>query len=41
MLHHTFDLDLDDPLRFVWPEVYKNEDTLLAHLATQQKVHIS
>ncbi len=33
MLHHTFDQDLDDPLRFVWSEVYKNDDGLLAHLA--------
>ena len=33
MLHHTFDKDSDDPLRFVWSEVYKNDDALLAHLA--------
>ena len=33
MLHHTFDQDPDDPLRFVWSEVYKNDDALLAHLA--------
>ena len=33
MLHHTFDHDPDDPLRFVWSEVYKNDDALLAHLA--------
>ena len=26
MLHHTFDQDPDDPLRFVWSEVYKNDD---------------
>ena len=31
MLHHTFDQDPDDPLSFVWSEVYKN-DSLLAHL---------
>ena len=31
MLHHTFDQDHDDPLRFVWSEVYKNDDALLAH----------
>ena len=29
MLHHTFDQDPDDPLRFVWSEVYKNDDALL------------
>ncbi len=33
MLHHTFDQNPDDPLRFVWSEVYKNDDALLAHLA--------
>ncbi len=33
MLHHTFDQDPDDPLRFLWSEVYKNDNTLLAHLA--------
>ena len=33
MLHHTFDQDPDDPLRFVWSEVYKNDEALLAHLA--------
>ena len=33
MLHHTFDQDPDDPFRFVWSEVYKNDDALLAHLA--------
>ena len=32
-LHHTFDQDPDDPLSFVWSEVYKNVDALLAHLA--------
>ena len=29
----TFDKDPDDPLRFVWSEVYKNDKALLAHLA--------
>ena len=29
MLYHTFDQDPDDPLRFVWSEVYKNDDALL------------
>ena len=33
MLHHTFDQDPDDTLRFVWSEVHKNDDALLAHLA--------
>ncbi len=33
MPHHTFDQDPDDPLHFVWSEVYKNDDALLAHLA--------
>ena len=33
MIHNTFDQDTDDPLRFVWSEVYKNDDALLAHLA--------
>ncbi len=33
MLHHTFDQDTDDLLRFVWSEVYKNDDALLAYLA--------
>ena len=32
MLHHTFDQDPDDPLCFVWSEVYKNDNALLAHL---------
>jgi autoinducer 2-degrading protein len=25
MLHHTFDQDPDDPLKFVWSEVYKDD----------------
>ncbi|WP_269625509.1 putative quinol monooxygenase [Prochlorococcus marinus] len=33
MLHHTFDQDPENPLRFVWSEVYKNDDAFLAHLA--------
>ena len=32
-LHHTFDQDHDDPLSFVWSEVYKNDDAFLAYLA--------
>ena len=31
ILHHTFNQDPDDPLRFVWSKVYKNDDALLAH----------
>ena len=34
MLHHTFDQDPNDPLCFVWSEVYKNDDALLAMNAT-------
>ena len=33
MIHHTFDQDPDDPLAFVWSEVYANDSALLAHLA--------
>ena len=33
MLHHTFDQDPDNPFCFVWSEVYKNDEALLAHLA--------
>ena len=33
MLHHTFDQDPNVSPRFVWSEVYKNDDALLAHLA--------
>jgi len=33
MLHHTFDQDPENQLCFVWSEVYKNDDTFLAHLA--------
>ena len=36
MLYHNFDQDPDDPLRFVWSEVYKNDDALLAHLANPE-----
>ena len=32
MLHHTFDQDPDDPLAFVWSEVYKSDEALLKHL---------
>merc|ERR550537_2096227 len=32
MLHHTFDQDPDDPLAFVWSEVYADDAALLAHL---------
>ena len=33
MLHHTFDQDPDNPLCFVWSEVYKNDEAFIAHLA--------
>ncbi len=33
MLHHIFDKDSDDHLCFVWSEVNKNDDALLAHLS--------
>ena len=33
MLHHTFDQDPENHLRFVWSEVYKNDEAFLAHLA--------
>ena len=29
MLHHTFDQDPEDPLSFVWSEVFKNDDAFL------------
>ncbi len=32
MLHHTFDQDPENPLSFVWSEVFKNDDAFLAHL---------
>ena len=32
MLHHTFDQDPEDPLSFVWSEVFKNDEAFLAHL---------
>tara|TARA_E500000075_G_C6745173_1_gene200230 strand:+ start:188 stop:451 length:264 start_codon:yes stop_codon:yes gene_type:complete len=32
MLHHTFDQDPEDPLCFVWSEVFKNDDAFLVHL---------
>tara|TARA_S200000501_G_C20329328_1_gene528099 strand:- start:138 stop:521 length:384 start_codon:yes stop_codon:yes gene_type:complete len=33
MLHHTFDQDPDNPLRFVWSEVYKDDQAFLTHLS--------
>ena len=33
MLHHTFDQDPQNPLRFVWSEVYKNDEAFISHLA--------
>tara|TARA_Y100001936_G_scaffold9826_1_gene8781 strand:- start:498 stop:890 length:393 start_codon:yes stop_codon:yes gene_type:complete len=32
MLFHNFDKDPDDPLGFVWSEVYTNSDALIAHI---------
>jgi quinol monooxygenase YgiN len=33
MLHHTFDSDPTDPYAFVWSELYKDDASLLFHLA--------
>ena len=33
MLHHTFDQDPENPLCFVWSEVYKNDEAFIDHLA--------
>ncbi len=33
MLHHTYDQDPENPLCFVWSEVYKNDEAFFAHLA--------
>ena len=32
MLFHNFDKDPDDPLRFVWSEVYTDSNALIAHI---------
>ena len=32
MLFHNFDADPSDPLPFTWTEVYKNHDSLIAHI---------
>jgi len=32
MLFHNFDKDPDDPLGFVWSEVYTDSDALIAHI---------
>lgn len=32
MLHHTLDEDPDDPLMFVWSEVYKDDAAIIFHL---------
>ena len=32
MLFHNFDKDPDDPLSFVWSEVYTDSDALIAHI---------
>ena len=33
MLHHTFDANPNDPLEFVWSEVYANDEALVNHLS--------
>lgn len=33
MLHHTFDSDPSDPMKFVWSEVYKDDASFLFHLS--------
>jgi len=33
MHYHTSDQDSDDPIRFLWSEVYKDDHAWLAHLA--------
>ena len=32
MLHHTFNSDPDDPLCFVWTEVFENDAAFITHL---------
>ena len=32
MLFHNFDKDPDDPLGFVWSEVYTDSEALIAHI---------
>lgn len=32
MLMHNFDADPDDPLQFTWTEIYRNDESLIAHL---------
>ena len=32
MLHHTFNADPDDPLCFVWTEVFENDAAFITHL---------
>ena len=32
MLHHTFNADPDDPLGFVWTEVFANDTAFIKHL---------
>ena len=33
MIHHTFDQDPEDPLAFVWSEVYANDEAFSAHVS--------
>ena len=32
MVHHTFDADPENPLCFVWSELYQNDAEFFAHL---------
>jgi quinol monooxygenase YgiN len=32
MIHHTFDADPENPLCFVWSELYQNDAAFFAHL---------
>ena len=33
ILHHTFDQDPENPLIFVWPQAYKNDEAFIVYLA--------
>jgi len=32
MLMHNFDADPDDPLQFTWTEIYRDDESLIAHI---------
>lgn len=32
MLMHHFDKDPDDPLQFIWTEIYRDDESLIAHI---------